>query len=628
MRMLLIHADEMSFEARQKTPIAEEEPPTKSASVEDCLVVFAAVQEADEKDPKAVVKAAADEIENVAGELGVDRIVLYPYAHLAEDLSDPKVAVEVLKSLEEELRDRGYEVTRAPFGWYKAFTLSCKGHPLSELSRTVTPEAVKEKVEETLPSRYLVLTPKGDLVEVSCSEDLGDVPEDFKHLVAHELGEGGEEKDEEPAHVRIMKEKGICDHEPVSDVGHVRWYPKGHVMRRALAEYVEDRVVELGAHVVETPVMYDLTVEAIREHADKFGERQYRMRAGNKPLMLRYAACFGAFSVLSDAVISHRHLPLMVYELSNSYRLEQRGEIVGLKRLRSFTMPDLHTLCADMDQAVEVFLEQARMCLEMGLDLELEYETVFRATRSLLEERPDLPHELASVIEEVYGGPKHVLVEELPNRKHYWECKVDFAYVDTLGRPIENPTVQIDVESARRFGITYKDEAGEDKYPVILHCSPTGSIERVLCAVMEDRQKKFEREGVLPTFPTWLSPVQVRIIPVSEKVLDYAEGVLETLKAEGIRVDLDDRDEPVGKKVRRAATEWIPYVAVVGEREAENGTVTVTVRRESTPERQVKEEMTLEELVEKVLEEVESKPKVPLPMPERLSKRLEFGPAA
>ncbi|WP_456481285.1 threonine--tRNA ligase [Methanopyrus sp.] len=623
MRLLFIHADEMSFEARQKTKIAEEEPPVKEAEVKDCLVVFAAVQEADEENPEAAAEAAVEEIEDVAGELKVDRVVLYPYAHLADDLASPDVAVEVLKTMEGILKERGYEVVRAPFGWYKAFRLACKGHPLSELSRTVTPEAAEEAEEKKIESKFLVYMDE-ELVPVE-EVDLSELPEDFRHLVMHELGEEREAGDEEPAHVKLMREKEICDHEPAADVGHVRWYPKGHVVRRCLAEYVENLMADLGAAVVETPVMYDLSEEAIREHADKFGERQYRMRAGNRALMLRYAACFGAFRLLADTTLSRRYLPLKIYELSQSFRLEQSGEVVGLKRLRAFTMPDLHTVCADMDEAVEEFLEQAKLCLEVGLDLGLEYEVVFRTTEKFLKDNEEVLEELAEAVEEAYGDAKPVLVEVLPERKHYWECKVDFAFIDSLGRPIENPTVQIDVESGRRFGITYADESGDERHPVILHCSPTGSLERVICAILEGQYKRFEREGKLPTLPTWLSPVQVRVIPVSEKVLEEAEKVFEALKDEGFRVDLDDRDEPVGRKIRDAGEEWVSYVVVIGEEEVKKGTLSVTIREGSTLKEQRREEMTLEELIERLERETEGKPRVPLTMPDRLSRRPRFG---
>ncbi len=160
---------------------------------------------------------------------------------------------------------------------------------------------------------------------------------------------------------------------------------------------------------------------------------------------------------------------------------------------------------------------------------------------------------------------KPVLLEILPERKHYWSCKIDFAAIDYLGRPIENPTVQIDVESGKRFDITYLGEDGKEHYPTILHCSPTGSIERVICSLLE--KTAIELDEKAPMLPTWLSPIEVRIITVGEDHKDFANELYDKINAENIRVDVDDRDESVGKKIRNAATEWIPYIFVVGDNE-------------------------------------------------------------
>jgi threonyl-tRNA synthetase (EC 6.1.1.3)/Ser-tRNA(Thr) hydrolase (EC 3.1.1.-) len=139
MRLLLIHADHIEYQARTQTPFAESGIPLQN-SLEEGLVAFCAVESGDEEDPRSVAEQGAQEIAGTAEKLKVDRIMLYPYAHLSSDLASPAVAMQVLTQMAEALQDRGYMVQRAPFGWYKAFTLSCKGHPLSELAKTITPE--------------------------------------------------------------------------------------------------------------------------------------------------------------------------------------------------------------------------------------------------------------------------------------------------------------------------------------------------------------------------------------------------------------------------------------------------------------------------------------------------------
>ncbi|EHP84752.1 threonine--tRNA ligase [Methanotorris formicicus] len=621
MRMLLIHSDYLEFEAKDKTKIAEETD-VLNGKMEECLTTFIAVERDDEENVEGIIRGAVEEIEKVAKQLKIDNIVVYPYAHLSSDLSSPEVAKNVLKGIEEELKNKNYNVLRAPFGWYKAFKISCKGHPLSELSRKISPKEEEKEKEKTPSKFYLLKVDTNEVIELN-EENISIIEdEELKALAKHELGIKEENKNkDEPPHVKYIKEKEICDYETSSDAGHFRWYPKGKLIRDLLADYVYNLVVDMGAMPVETPVMYDLGNKAIREHADKFGERQYRFRQGNKELMLRFAACFGQFMMKKDMYILPRHLPIKLYELSTySFRYEQRGELVGLKRLRAFTMPDMHTVCLDIKMAMEEFEKQFWMCLKTGDDLKTPYSVIFRFTEDFFEENKDWFFKIAKEYKEKYG--KDVLLELLPGRKHYWVGKVDIAVIDALGRPIENPTVQIDVESAERFGIVVHD-GNEEKYPIILHCSPTGSIERVLCGLLE-RSYLNSKEGKPPMLPVWLSPIQVRVIPIAERHNEYALKVAEKLKANKIRVDIDDREDSVGKKIRNAGKDWVPYVVVVGDEEVENDVLTVTIREKSSLKKPVKEKMTVDELIERIKKETERFPHRPLPLPIRTSMQPKF----
>ncbi len=499
MRLLLIHSDSIEYEAREKTPIAEE-CSLLVDGMQEALTVFTAVEEADGDGIEDVVHQAVSEIVETADRVGTKNILLYPYAHLSNALAAPEIAIKVLTLIEIGLNDLGvYTVKRAPFGWYKSFALRCKGHPLSELSKTIVPSGAEEGAPEkpAVEHDFFVMTPDG--VEHEVDEFLDDSA--FGCLVKKELGvavpTGGD-----PIHVELMRSKELVDYEPASDIGNLRWMPRGKLVRDLLADYALGLVLDYGGSPVETPVMYDLADKAIFEHAEKFGERQYRFRSGNRSMMLRFAACFGMFSIMRDMHISPNTLPMKMYELSTySFRHEQRGEVIGLKRLRAFTMPDMHTLCTDMAEAMTCFEEQLRMGWRTGRDFETPLVAVFRCTRVFYEEHKDWVCGLVSES----GAP--MLVEILSGRVHYWIAKVDLATIDGQGRPIENPTVQIDVESADRFGIKYHQD-GEEVFPPILHCSPTGSIERVICALLEQTASQ-----EVPQFPTWLSPTQVRVDP-------------------------------------------------------------------------------------------------------------------
>ncbi len=605
MRILLIHSDYIKYRTKNKTGIAEDIPDEMmEGQFKESLVVFTAVEAEDEENPESVVENAVKEIVKVYNDVKAENVVIYPYAHLSSSLSSPATAKKVLKEMARRIGEMGIKVSRVPFGWYKAFEISCKGHPLSELSRTIRPEPVREE-SGSEESEWFILY-RGELVK---PEEFEFRNRDLENLVNYELGRL-ESSGDEPPHVRLMREKGLADYEPSADVGHLRWYPKGRLIRDLLADYVYMLVTSEGAMPVETPIMYDLEDEAIRVHAEKFGERQYRMK-NKKELMLRYACCFGAFRILSDSFLTWKNLPAGIYELSTySFRLEKKGEVVGLKRLRGFTMPDLHTVCADLEQSLEEFSRQVDMCMRTGEDFQVNYEVIFRATADFYEEYRDWVHEVADKI----GKP--ILLEILPARKHYWIAKMDFAAIDYLGRPIENPTVQIDVESGERFGITYINQKEEEVNPIILHCSPTGSIERVICSLLE--KTAIEMDERPPMLPVWLSPVQVRVLPIAERHLEYAGEIVSRLLAADVRADLDDRSETLGKKIRNAAQEWVPYVVVIGDSEME-GKLTVNVRETGE-----KIQMTLDELIETLRSETEGMPFRRLPLPVRLSERINF----
>lgn len=611
MRVLLIHSDYLKYKTKNKTPIAEEIEKDKEEGVfNEALVVFTAVEKVDEKNPAGVVNNLINEIKSTNDQVNAERIVLYPYAHLSSSLSSPKIAIEILKMAENELSVRGFEVSRVPFGWYKSFEISCKGHPLSELSRSIdavdiSADGIGE--EESEPSKFYIL--KDNILE-DAEKYKYEKKSDLEKLAKYELGTG-KSKDVEPPHVKLMKEKELADYESAADVGHLKWYPKGRIIRDLLSDYVYDLVVERGAMPIETPVMYDLANDAIREHAEKFGERQYKIQT-KKELMLRFACCFGAFRVLADSFLTWKNLPARVYELSTySFRFEKRGEVVGLKRLRGFTMPDMHSICADMSQSLIEFENQVDMCIQTGKDFEVNYEVIFRATKDFYEKNQDWMYETAKKLN------KPVILEILPERKHYWVCKMDFAAMDYLGRPIENPTVQIDVESGKRFDISYLNENEKEDYPIILHCSPTGSIERVICSLLEKTAIEINEKP--PMLPVWLSPIQVRVIPVGEKHLEYANQVADEIAFNNIRVDVDDRDERVGKKIRNAATDWVPFTIVIGDKEIETNVFNVTIR-----ETKNKCDMELDEVIYQILSKTMEKPFRKLPIPRNLSERINF----
>jgi len=616
MQLLLIHSDYIEYETKKSTPVAEEIDSTlKSGSMEEALTAFIAVETYDEEDPLTTVESAADEIRRMVENVKAERIMLYPYAHLSSELAKPGVAVDLLKKLEGTL-SHDYEVKRAPFGWYKAFRISCKGHPLSELSRTIRigkkSEIISEalKSEEKAVSHWHILTEDGELLPTS-EFDFSE-HQNLRKFVEYETAKS-RAVDKIPPHVELMRRLEIADYEPGSDSGNMRFYPKGTLIKRLLEDHVMNTVAKSGAVEVETPVMYDMNHPTLKKYLNRFPARQYSIESDKRSFFLRFAACFGQFLMNHDMTISHRNLPLKMIEMTRySFRREQHGELVGLRRLRAFTMPDMHTLCEDMDRAIEEYRDQYALCMDMLSDIGLDddYEVAIRFTRDFYREHQDFIKELVTMVN------KPVLIELWDSRFFYFVIKFEFNYIDAMNKASALSTVQIDVENAERYDIKYIDKNGNEKYPTILHCSPSGAIERCIYALLE-KAYLTSKKGGIPALPTWLSPTQVRLIPVADRHLEYAKGVAHALH--DLRVDIDDREETVGKRVRAAGREWIPYVVVIGDKELESGILSVTIRSES---RKMKE--TIQELHDRVMAEIMGMPYRGLNLPVLMSERPVF----
>ncbi len=612
MRMLLIHADRFSYKVTERTPIAEEvKDDAMTGSSEDCLVVFSAVEKGDEKNVDDVVSQAVEEVRRVADQVGAKNIVVYPYAHLSSNLSDPETAIRVLKGMSEALSKR-YSVLRAPFGYYKSFNVTCKGHPLSELSREVKPREEAKVVKGE--KRFLVVTSSGE--EMKPEEYLaGAARDEFAVLVEREaLGRGGEGVSGEPEFISVVK-KFQMNWEDFSDRGHMRFGPAGDLLFSLVADYSSQIVKELGIPVyfVRGTNMFDLSRKPVKEHAELFGDRLYQLEVERKMYVMRYAACHQQFSMLKDWIISYRNLPFGVFEVADSYRLEQSGELLLCFRTRKLHMPDLHVICRDEREAWEWFHKINERIFEEVESLGRNYELLVNLTSEEFYRRNK-----EEVLKLAKTRRKNLLLCFYPpGVNYYWHINVEYHILDDLGRPREIGTVQIDFGNSRRFGIKYADADGEEKYPYIIHTAIIGTIERYLYTLF-DTAVKMKKEGKAPMLPVWLSPVQVRLIPVSERHFEYSENLADRLRE--FRVDVDDRSETVSRRVRQAEEEWIPYIVVIGDREVEGGKLKVRVRAERT-----ERELTFEELRERLKADVAGKPFRPLPYPRRVSQRPVFA---
>ncbi|MGE5637567.1 MAG: threonine--tRNA ligase, partial [Chloroflexota bacterium] len=470
------------------------------------------------------------------------------------------------------------------------------------------------KAEEKLKSSWHVLQPDGKLVPIESFSFKGN--KNLEKFSNYEISKV-RAVTVMPPHVPLMKRLEIADYEMGSDPGNLRWYPKGRLIKSLLEQYVTSQMAAYGAMEVETPIMYDFNHPSLSDYLNRFPARQYLLKTEDKELFLRFAACFGQFLMMHDAQFSYKQMPLKLYELTRySFRREKSGEVVGLKRLRAFTMPDCHAFCTDLEQAKVEFKKRFNLSMHVLSNIGLskdDFEVAIRFTKDFYEENREFVEELARL----FGKP--MLAEVWSERFFYFRLKWDANFVDNQNKAAALSTDQIDVENAKRYEITFVDEKGEKQYPLILHNSSSGAIERCIYALLEKAYME-QQKGKSPMLPLWLSPTQVRLIPISEQFLEKAEEITAKLEANCIRVDIDDSSNTLQKRIREAETEWVPYVVVIGQKEIESGVLAVRVREEKGKV----ENLKLDELVLTIKNKVEGKPFKPLPLPRSLSKRPQF----
>ncbi len=613
MRILQLHCDSIDYAPTKKEIEAAEEIVPEPQHLEEVLVAFVTIEKNDDAD---VAQKASDGIREHMGKIGCPRLLLYPYAHLSSDLASPGAALGIIRSMEKMLE--GLEVSRAPFGWTKFYSVSVKGHPMAESSRVITGSTEGGtshalKSESKIKSYWYILSPDGSMRGIS--EFNFQRSKNLEILSRYETAKK-RGVDAPPPHVALMKKLAIADYEPASDSGNIRFYPNGRLIKSLIERYVTERVRRYGGYEVETPIMYDAHHPSMESYFNRFPARQYSVDSEGKDLFLRFAACFGQFLIASDLQMSYRNLPYRLYELTRySFRREQSGELVGLRRLRAFTMPDCHAFCKDMPQAVDelrVRFELSRDVLShLGID-EGDYEMAIRFTEDFYNEHRDTVNQLVRE----HGRP--VLVEMWKQKFFYFVLKWEFNYIDDLGKASAMSTDQIDVENGSRYGIEFVDEDNRPQNPIILHNSPSGAVERVIYALLEKAALN-SRHGKKPSLPLWLAPTQVRIVPVTEEFLEFGIGLAEKIAGNSIRADVDDRNESIRKRIRSAEMEWIRYILVVGQKETDSGSLNVrdreTGRTTTAP---------LEDLVAGIMEQTAGMPTAGLNMPMLLSKRPQI----
>lgn len=556
MKLLSLHCDYLKVEPKKKALKGVESIDKNELVVEEPLVVFVAVEgfdesEGEKKSTDWLVEQVLD-LRKKIGEKKIEKIVLYPYAHLSSDLSSPDFAIGILEGAEKKISKGDLEVYRAPFGYYKSFELKCKGHPLSELTRRCGEESCSGKGSEKKV--------------IDLDNELIDSAKLLRQISKAKLDTS---KLKENDHRILGRKLDLFSFNDVAP-GMVFWHNNGLTIKKELMKFWREEHERAGYEEISTPQIMDSKLWKISGHWDKYKENNFVSEYEGRPFLVKPMNCPGGMLVFKNSPKSYRDLPLRVGEVGVVHRNELSGVLSGLFRLIQFTQDDAHIFCTEKQLEAEI-VRIIELIEVFYNKFGVEFDHVELSTRP----------EKRIGDEKLWDRAEKTLEKVLKKRKMnyvvnegdgaFYGPKIDFHVKDSQGRTWQLSTIQLDMALPERFDLEYTGEKGKKQRPVMLHRVIYGAIERFLGILLE------HTNGALPT---WLSPVQCRVLSFTDRNVKAAEKVLEKLKSAGVRVDADFDSNTMQDKVRRAEMMKIPYMITIGDKEEEKGTIAVRRRGE------------------------------------------------
>jgi len=550
LRILQQHLDFIEYEPKEKEiSAAEEAEKGKKYRYEEIVVLFTSVEKGDNDE---VAKKAVEGTKDFLGKLKVNSIIIYPYAHLSQNLARPKDALEVLKAMESYAKEAGIETYRSPFGWNKAFQIKVKGHPLAEQSRVYTleaaapaPQATQKEVEKAPSGASKEMTEDQLFARIKKS-DFSGLPETDHRIIGERLDL-------------------FSFQEP--SPGMVYWHDKGWTLRNTLVDFIRKELRQRGYLEISNPALANTNLWRVSGHSDHYSDHMFLTRLGDEEMGLKPMNCPSSFLVYRSRKWSFRDLPVKYAIFDPLYRNELSGVASGLFRVKSLTQDDAHIICTE---------DQAEHELSEILDLMAKLYGVFKLEYRLrISTKPDdhmgtdaewerATDTLVRVVK-ARGLPYEVKEKE----GSFYSPKIDVDIKDSMGREWQCATIQLDLQMPKRFRLSYTGSDGLEHTPVVLHRALYGSLERFIGILIEHYQGKF---------PFWLSPVQLRVLPISDDNRAYAEGVLAKVRQAGFRAEADFASGTIGGKIRDAQLQKTPFMLVIGGKEQESGTVAVRTR--------------------------------------------------
>jgi threonyl-tRNA synthetase len=370
-------------------------------------------------------------------------------------------------------------------------------------------------------------------------------------------------------HRKLGKELDLFSIHEEAGPGLVHWHPRGSVIRRIVEDFWKAEHIKRGYDIVYTPHIAKVGLWQTSGHWDFYRENMYSpMEIDEQQYVIKPMNCLGHILMYKTKLRSYRELPMRYAELGTVYRYERSGVLHGLARVRGFTQDDAHIFCRfdQLEDEVVRVLELTRFMMDtFG----------FTKHKVLLSTRPEKYAGALELWDEATETLRKALVASRidydidPGEGVFYGPKIDTKIEDALGRPWQGPTVQVDFNNPQRFDVNYIGEDGKEHMVVMVHRTVLGSMERFLAMLIEHYGG---------AFPVWLAPVQVKVIPVADRHLDYAFKLQATFKEKGVRVEVDDRSERINNKIRQAQVDKVPYMLIVGDKEIANNSVSIRLR--------------------------------------------------
>ena len=550
MRILQQHLDFIEYEPKQKEIAAAEEAEKKVHRYEEIVVLFTSVEKGDDDQ---VAKRAIDGTKEFLQKLKVNRVIIYPYAHLSQDLARPKDALDVLKAMERYAKEAGIETFRSPFGWNKAFQIKVKGHPLAEQSRVYTSAATAQAAQVEAPGRVpeKVSAERKEMTEEQLlarikKSDFATLPETDHRIIGERLDL-------------------FSFQEP--SPGMVYWHDKGVKLRDRIIAYIRGELAQRGYVEISTPSLANTVLWRVSGHDEHYKDSMFITHLGDEEFGLKPMNCPSTFLVYRTRRWSFRDLPLRISDFDPLYRNELSGVASGLFRVKVLTQDDAHIFVAE-----EQILQELSGLLDLMLTIygvfKLEFK-VYISTKPDNHMGSDEEWEHATALLKQAVEAKGLKYEIKDKEGGFYAPKIDVDIQDSMGRAWQCATFQLDFQMPKRFKLAYTGSDGKEHRPVVIHRTIIGTLERFIGILIEHYQGKF---------PLWLSPVQASVLPISDENEPYAREVLGSLRQEGIRAEGDFQSGTIGGKIRDAQLQKIPYILVIGSKERESSTLAVRTR--------------------------------------------------